>query len=211
MKSSFTLAAMLLFSAGPAWSLWFGNPALRSEEGPSALSVIYDFGQRDTEGPAGTTGDMEFHRVYAEYSHAPLEGRDLEVFARATPFTGFFDLEGSSFDPNILHVGGGARLAFQPQDLPTFGLQASLDYSQGSEDDAGFDNDVTWMDLAIAAGASYPFAENVDLYVEANLEEDETIGAYIGLEYLPSPRWTLGAELHIINEQVVGIRGGYRF
>jgi hypothetical protein len=219
-------AAMALAASGRAF--WLGNPGPMLGEASPSMEAMFDWGTRDIKAPAGGVGDLDFFRLYAQYTKPFMDGEALQFFVRGMPLTGRLDLEGSSFDPPLYGFGAGFRWTPAHEFGPVrLGFQASADWMNGSEEQGGFNNEVRWTEFSFSGGASYEISSaaafygglsiipaNIDLdvgQIQTDLEEDELVGGFLGLDFLPWENWTFGAELHFLNEQTVSVKTGYKF
>jgi hypothetical protein len=213
--------SLLVSAAAPAGAFWIGNPASVLGDGETSAQGVFDMGTIELES-GNTDLDMDVTRLYVQGNRG--FGSGFELFGRLLPMTGKLEFENSTIEPDVWGLGVGARWTPAGQTGPLrWGGQFSFDWNQG--DDQGMDVDL--KRIAFSGGAGYAVERNVDVYggltfmsADVSLEGngsssdadlDTPIGLFAGLGFRPAPQWTVGLELHLINEQIFGFTGAYRF
>ncbi|MBI4396634.1 MAG: outer membrane beta-barrel protein [Elusimicrobia bacterium] len=226
IKSLLVFSLFFLIRSPSLQAFWLGNPGEPLDDDYSSVKFVYDDGTKDVEGPGNREVELAFHRFYLQYTEGTAHS--FGVFIRGIPQTSRLNFEGSGFNPALWGLGVGARWS-PPEPLGPFylGLQIAGDWIQGEQDEGGVDSDVTWLEGTAAGGISFPIDEPLSVYAgvslirsditlevagsESDIEQDDAYGGYFGLAFVPNEPWTLGLEIHLINEQTVGAMLNYSF
>jgi len=199
-----------------------GDPTSVAAPTRFTLGVEYEFVERDVEFDSPLAGaneaELESQRIFVRgaYGIAP----NLEVFAR---------LGGAEAETNTPSVNGGFGLAlgggvkgviFRGPNWAV-GAVGQLLYF---ESENGGDIKVLEFDLAsgvsFALGPVTPYAGLVLQVTQGELtspagssdfDQDNLIGVFFGMNYVPQPNISLGFEAHLIHETAVSLALEARF
>lgn len=216
------IAVLLLALVFQVQAGTIGDPTETLGPGRFSLGVELDFTERDLE-VEGTTGVREFEsrRYMAKGAIGLLDGLDL--FLKV----GLADAGNGGFNGDLgLGGGGGIRLNLFPRDVVTLGLllQFLTFTSENSEE-------VEWREWDLAFGASYrgikgftPYGGLLISMVDGDLEErvggqlfrrdleeDETVGAFLGMSISLRDRIDIGLEARFFHESSISAFVSYRF
>jgi hypothetical protein len=222
LRKSLVFAALAAMAAGPARAYYVGSVGFPFRQGGNGLEVVYDTGSREIEpSDGGREFDMDTDRLYFQYTRGL--GNGLELFGRVMPETGEVEFEDSFFNPEVWGLGGGVRWSPQQKGKLKLGFQAAFDLNQGDDEDV----DIDIKELMFVGGGSYRVNRNVDAYgglsflksnitvewagYDADYENSGTIGLFGGFDLKPSKNFTVGVELHLINETVFAVTGRFKF
>jgi hypothetical protein len=231
MRSSFiaVCAGALVFLGatgvtlpGTATAARLGDPGSVAAPGRFTLGVEYEFLERDVEFDApflGASGaELESQRLLfrGAYGIAP----NLEVFLRLGP------AEAETNTPNVngdfsLAFGGGVKGVMLRGENWALGATLQMLYFNSEN---GGEVDVFELDAAIGAsfamGPAAPYAGLVMQWSQGEVttagasqdfEQENLIGIFFGINYVPQPNVSLGIEAHIIHETSVSIAMEARF
>jgi opacity protein-like surface antigen len=225
MKKLMMIAALAGFASAPASAYYIGSLGYPMKDGANSLEAIYDTGSREMEpSGGGETGDVDTNRLYVQWGHGL--GNGLELFGRVMPQTGEASLEDSDLDFEMWGLGGGVRWSPRQKGKVKFGLQASFDWSQGDEKNiSSISMDI--KEMMFSGGVSSRVNKNVDVYGglsllksdatldypgdSVDMKNSNTFGIFGGLDLKPSKNFTVGVELHLINETVFAFSGRLKF
>lgn len=225
MKKILVIAALAGFAVSPAGAYYVGSIGFPFGRGGSALEVLYDTGSREVEpSNGGRDFDMDSDRLYIQYTRGLGDG--LEFFGRGMPQTGEITFEDDSSQFDVWGLGGGVRWAPRQRGRTKFGMQVSFDWNQG--DDSNSRTDIDVKEILFAGGLSSRVNRNVDVYGGVSflksdvtvdppagqswdIENSNTFGVFGGLDLKPSKKFTVGVELHLINETIFAFTGRLKF
>lgn len=215
------LALILSGLAFPAEAYYIGSVGFPMKNGGNALEVTYDTGSSEVEFDGGGEDDFETNHITIQYGRGL--GNGLEFFGRLSPSgEAEFDEGGGDFD--LFGFGAGVRWAPRQKGAVKFGLQASLDWTQGDDEDV----DIDVKEIVLAGGVSHRVNGNVDVYGglslkkldgtiefpgggDADFENADTFGLFGGLDLKPGRNFTVGVEAHLINETMFAMTGRFKF
>ncbi|HEV8661803.1 MAG TPA: hypothetical protein VGT06_01485 [Candidatus Methylomirabilis sp.] len=215
------VAVGLAFPEG-ARAARLGDPAAVAAPTRFTLGVEYEFLERDIEYDSpiapGNEGELESQRVLfrGAYGIAP----NIEVFARLG------GAEAETDTPNVngdfgLAFGGGVKGVILRGPNWALGAVGQFLYYQSEN---GGELEVLEFDLAsgvsFALGPVTPYAGLVLQLTQGELtsgagssdfDQDNLIGVFFGMNYVPQPNISLGFEAHLIHETAVSIALEARF
>lgn len=218
------LAAGLMIAAAQVRAGWYGNLGKTLDKGHTAVGAVVDIGGRDLEAENNSgDGDVDITGLTVRVTHGL--GAGVEVYGRIAPMTMKWEADDiPGFEPNLLTLGGGLQWAPEGQRGPlTFGVGAGFDWGQGDDNDI----DLELMEFSLAGGVGYAVDKNLDIYgglsllntdvtletggTDFDYEAEDPIGLFAGVNYSLNRNIALGAELRLINEQVISLVGRYTF
>jgi hypothetical protein len=231
MRSSFLFVCagvlVLLVAGGialpeAATAARLGDPGSVAAPGRFTLGVEYEFLERDVEFDApffGASGaELESQRLLfrGAYGIAP----NLEVFLRLGT------VEAETNTPNVngdfsLGFGGGVKGVMLRGENWALGATVQMLYfnSENGGEVEAFELDAA-IGASFALGPAAPYAGLVMQWTQGELttagqsqdfEQDNLIGIFFGINYVPQPNVSLGIEAHIIHETSVSIAMEARF
>ena len=231
MRSSFlaVCAGALVFLGATGFALpetataaRLGDPGSVAGPGRFTLGVEYEFLERDVEFDApflGASGaELQSQRILfrGAYGIAP----NLEVFLRLGPAEAETDTPSVNGD-FALAFGGGVKGVMLRGENWALGATAQMLYFNSEN---GGEVEVFELDAAIGAsfalGPAAPYAGLVMQWTQGELttagasqdfEQENLIGIFFGINYVPQPNLSLGIEAHIIHEMAVSIALEARF
>lgn len=199
-----------------------GDPASVAAPTRFTLGVEYEFLERDVEFDSAFFGankaELESQRVFVRgaYGIAP----NLEVFLRLGGAEAETDTPGVNGDFGLAFGGGVKGVIYRGPNW-AWGAVGQILYF---ESDNGGEVDVLELDLAsgvsFALGPVTPYVGLVLQVTDGELstagqsrdfEQDDIIGVFFGMNYVPQPNISLGIEAHIIHETAVSIALEARF
>ena len=199
-----------------------GDPTSVAAPTRFTLGVEYEFVERDVEFDSPIAGaseaELESQRIFVRgaYGIAP----NLEVFARLG------GAEAETNTPSVngdfgLALGGGVKGVIFRGPNWAVGAVGQLLYF---ESENGGDIKVLEFDLAsgvsFALGPVTPYAGLVLQVTQGELtspagssdfDQDNLIGVFFGMNYVPQPNISLGFEAHLVHETAVSIALEARF
>ncbi|MBL0349707.1 MAG: outer membrane beta-barrel protein [Elusimicrobia bacterium] len=217
-----TLSLVLAAAASTLRAGWYGNLGKPATYGRSTAAGVVDIGSRKLETKSGNTQKLDVLGVSLQATHG--FGHGVEVFGRLSPQTLRWEFNDSSFKPSLFGLGGGLQWtpAWQKQPLKV-GFGAGFDWAKGKDNGT----DINVAELSFAGGVGYAMDKSLDLYaglsliatdvnlknngVKTDLSENTPIGLFGGLNYRLPNGFGLGAEVRLINEQMVSLVGRYSF
>lgn len=223
MKKEILMA--MAFFAVSADAAWYGQIGRANGRDEHSIEFAYDTGDRDirVKGTNGPDTELSAHRFTVQYARGL--GQGFELLARGVPFTGRVNLEGSSFNPDVWGVGGGLHWSPpEPLGVVRLGFVAGVDFFQGTESSR---NNMNWLELSLAGGATVPLVEHVDLFggvsfvrpdlrfeaanVVTKFDTEKRFGGFGGVGYSPNDAWTLSAVIEMGAQAVMGFSARYHF
>ncbi len=199
-----------------------GDPASVAAPTRFTLGVEYEFLERDVEYDSPLAGvteaELESQRVLVRgaYGIAP----NLEVFAR---------LGGAEAETNTPSVNGDFGLAFGGGVKgvifrgPNWALGAVGQFLYFESENGG---DIKVLEFDLASGVSFalgPVTPYVGLVLQvtqgeltspagsSDFDQDNLIGLFFGMNYVPQPNISLGFEAHLVHETAVSLALEARF
>lgn len=216
-----------LVAAGLAWpegarAARLGDPTSVAAPTRFTLGVEYEFLERDVEFDFPFSGvsetELESQRVFVRgaYGIAP----NLEVFVRLGGADGETDAPHVNGDLGFA-IGGGVKGVIFRGPNWALGAVGQLLYF---ESENGGEIEVLEFDLAsgvsFALGPVTPYAGLVIQVTEGELtragesrdfDQDDLVGLFFGINYVPQPNISLGFEAHLIHETGVSVALEARF
>jgi len=207
---------------GSASAARLGDPASVAAPTRFTLGVEYEFLERDIEFDSPFFGasetELESQRVLVRgaYGLAP----NLEVFARLGGAEAETDTPGVNGD-FALAFGGGVKGVLYRGPNWALGAVGQVLYYQSENG-----GEVEVLEADLATGASFalgpvtPYLGLVLQVTEGELkaagqsrdfEQDNLIGFFFGINYVPQPNVSLGFEAHILHETAVSVALEARF
>ncbi len=201
---------------GAASAARLGDPASVAAPTRFTLGVEYEFIERDVEFDSPFLGaseaELESQRVLVRgaYGIAP----NLEVFAR---------LGGAEAETNTPSVNGDFGLAFGGGVKgvifrgPNWAVGAVGQFLYYESENGG---DIKVLEFDLASGVSFalgpvtPYAGVVFQVTQGELstagqsrdfDQDNLLGLFFGMNYVPQPNISLGIEAHLIHETAVSL------
>ncbi len=199
-----------------------GDPASVAAPTRFTLGVEYEFLERDIEYDSpiapGNEAELESQRVLVRgaYGIAP----NLEVFARLGGAEAETDTPSVNGDFGLAFGGGVKGVIFRG---PNWALGAVGQFLYYKSENSG---DVEVLEFDLATGASFalgpvtPYAGLVLQLTQGELtspagssdfDQDNLIGLFFGMNYVPQPNISLGFEAHLIHETAVSLALEARF
>lgn len=199
-----------------------GDPTAVAAPARFTLGVEYEFLERDIEYDSpiapGNEGELESQRIFfrGAYGIAP----NVEVFARLGGADAETDTPDVSGDLGLAFGGGVKGVIFRGPNWALGAVGQFLYY----ESENGGEIDVLEFDLAsgvsFALGPVTPYAGLVLQLTQGELtspgpssdfDQDNLLGLFFGMNYVPQPNISLGFEAHLIHETGVSIALEARF
>lgn len=218
------LVLMAMPIALPAWGINYRSPGHFVEEGDQAIGVNYENYNRDFD-IEGEVDDADIEVLGATYTLGIAQGAGALTFGAGLLEVGVGDgsdadgIEGHVVYRHNLDAGMAvdASNAFR-QFRKGFMLAARTGFA---EDNDG--NTVDFIQLDGGFGVTTPLTRELwaygggvvsivsgEVYVEAidtsyDLEQDDLVGAYGGIEFHATEDILIGGELHILHETGIGV------
>lgn len=199
-----------------------GDPASVAAPARFTLGVEYEFLERDVEFDSPFFGvseaELESQRVLVRGAYGLTP--DMEVFLRLG------GAEAETDTPNMngdfgLAFGGGVKGVFYRG--PNWALGAVGQFLYYQSENGG---EIEVLEFDLATGASFalgpvtPYAGLVLQVTQGELttagqsrdfDQDNLIGVFFGMNYVPQPNISLGFEAHLIHETAVSLALEARF
>lgn len=199
-----------------------GDPGSVAAPSRFTLGVEYEFLERDVEFDSpffgATEAELESQRILfrGAYGIAP----NLEVFLRLGTVEGETDTPKVSGDFS-LGFGGGVKGVMLRGANWALGATAQMLYFSSEN---GGEVEVFELDAAIGAsfalGPAAPYAGLVMQWTQGELttagqardfDQEDLIGIFFGINYVPQPNISLGFEAHIVHETAISLAMEARF
>lgn len=199
-----------------------GDPASVAAPTRFTLGVEYEFLERDVEYDSPLAGvteaELESQRVLVRgaYGIAP----NLELFARLGGAEAETDTPSVNGDFGLAFGGGVKGVIFRG---PNWALGAVGQFLYYESENGG---DVEVLEFDLATGASFalgPVTPYVGLVLQvtqgeltspagsSDFDQDNLIGLFFGMNYVPQPNISLGFEAHLVHETAVSLALEARF
>ena len=193
-----------------------GDPASVAAPTRFTLGVEYEFLERDVEFDSPFFGanktELESQRVLVRgaYGIAP----NLEVFARLGGAEAKTDTPSVNGDFGVAFGGGVKGVIYRG---PNWALGAVGQFLYFESENGG---DIKVLEFDLATGASFalgpvtPYVGVVLQVTEGKLstagqsrdfDQDNLLGLFFGMNYVPQPNISLGIEAHLIHETAVSL------
>lgn len=227
MTKIINVVLTIVFTLGfcsAAMSDTIGNPTATVEDRMSAFDFSVDFTNRDMEVEGGGDDDVDSNRILLKGTYG-IE--PINIYAKL----GVANLEVDEADGDYgLAFGFGikATVLETPNTKVGIGLQYLSFESEDTVHGFDYEADVS-SEIDIFAGISYLGLQNKitpygglvismidgDVEVEGlgsfDIEEDDTLGIFAGVDFDASDKFKAGVELRLINETSISLKVSYLF
>lgn len=199
-----------------------GDPTAVAAPARFSLGVEYEFLERDVEYDSPIAGvneaELESQRVFVRGAYGLTP--DMEVFLRLGGAEAETDRPNVNGDFGLAFGGGVKGVIFRG---PNWALGAVGQFLYYQSENGG---EVEVLEFDLATGASFalgpvtPYAGLVLQVTQGELsspagssdfDQDNLIGLFFGMNYVPQPNISLGFEAHLIHETAVSIALEARF
>lgn len=201
---------------GAASAARLGDPASVAAPTRFTLGVEYEFIERDVEFDSPIAGaseaELESQRVFVRGAYGLVP--NLEVFVRLGGAEAETDTPSVNGDFGLAFGGGVKGVIYRG---PNWALGAVGQFLYYKSENGG---EIEVLEFDLAAGASFalgpvtPYAGLVLQLTQGELtspagssdfDQDNLIGVFFGMNYVPQPNISLGIEAHLIHETAVSL------
>ncbi|MCI0371086.1 MAG: hypothetical protein L0214_06815 [candidate division NC10 bacterium] len=201
---------------GAASAARLGDPASVAAPTRFTLGVEYEFIERDVEFDSpiapGNEAELESQRIFVRGAYGLVP--NLEVFVRLGGAEAETDTPSVNGDFGLAFGGGVKGVIYRG---PNWALGAVGQFLYYKSENGG---EIEVLEFDLAAGASFalgpvtPYAGLVLQLTQGELtspagssdfDQDNLIGVFFGMNYVPQPNISLGIEAHLIHETAVSL------
>jgi hypothetical protein len=208
-KQMWTVMSLLILGlagTSPALSP-LGPPTAGLKQSQFGVAFEYAYGDSDLEVEGESLDDVESNAFLAQLGYGLTD--DWEIYFSLGVADAEFEESGIRFDGGYeFAYGFGTKFTFIKEEPLSWGVLYEMGWRSSEDEVFGIDVDFDYYDITIAVGPTWQMAEGVRIYggpflyfldgdidvggiVSGDVEEDSSVGGYIGAElYLnPSTCW----------------------